>query len=82
MSHSSPSFQLLDSDSRADRIGSLRRTFVLLIVSLILLGMAAGIEVFSLVRLRHFDWSFGLIMLSNVPTVFVLARTIYRQLPR
>jgi hypothetical protein len=84
MSHSSPSFQLLDShhDSRADQVGSLRTLFVLLIVTLIVLGMVIGITLFRLIRLHYFDWTPGLIVLSNALGAFVLARIIYRQLPR
>jgi hypothetical protein len=84
MSHSSPSFRLLDSDydSRADQIASLRRNFVLLIVHLIVLGMLTGVEVFSLARLHHFDWTLGLVMLPTALGVFALARVIYRHLPR
>ena len=84
MSHSSPSFQLLDSNqgSRADQDYSPRTIFVLLIVSLIALGMVAGIELFRVVRLHYFDWTPGLIILSNALAAFVLARIIYRHLPR
>ncbi len=84
MSYSSPSFQLLDSaqESRANQIGSLRRNFVLLVVSLIVLGMLAGMLLFRVVKLHQFNWTMGLLVPPNALVAFALARIIYRQLPR
>ena len=84
MSYSSPSFQLLDSaqESRADQIGSLRRNFILLVVILIVLGMLAGMVLFGVVKLHQFNWTMGLIVLSNAFAALALTRVIYRRLPR
>lgn len=78
------SFEYLNrsSETRMLENVSLRSTFLWLLLGLFVLGMLAGVELFSLVRLNRFDWTMALVSLAAMLNVFRQARIIYRSLAR